>query len=647
MTEKHQDGLRPLLDGCRGAVREEIEAVRDDLERRGLADPVPAIAGARVTGSSSSHMYDWELPSGTYAIRVDDAVSIETESGSGIGVVVRFDTARNVLRVATDARLGTHPGPGLLTFDPTWMLEALDDRLEQIGKNPEQFHVVTALKMFGRVYPRVGEQRPEAIHTTGLNDSQVGALARVLGSDVQFIWGPPGTGKTRVLGHAGAALAEDGRVLIVATTNAAVDEAAARVATKLGPGAVEANRILRFGAGLLPGSDPALGIDVAVSRAERLRPGGLSRAIAELSSRLGLRREDDDSLAITAARVQAAARRTGDPTDAALATRVAAAYQAATRRVVESADVVLTTLARLAIRDELASLRFDSLLIDEASSATLPYALFAACLASRRVAIFGDFQQLPAVVQSRGELASEWMRRDIFQAAGVLGSDGGLPSPHDQLCSMLDQQYRMRPGIRALIGDLFYGGRLRDGRPEVENGADLVLVDTTGLDPRVIRRERSRQNDQHIEVILRVLELLGRQGIDDVAVVAPYRIQVRELRRLVRSRLGRAAPAGLEIATIHRFQGREKRVVVFDTVDAPPAGSWFLDERRNPDFPRMLNVALSRSRDLLVLIATVEGLRRTLPEEALLNRVVDLVKRDGVVVHGGNVRELNAAFVGR
>jgi len=87
--------------------------------------------------------------------------------------------------------------------------------------------------------------------------------------------------------------------------------------------------------------------------------------------------------------------------------------------------------------------------------------------------------------------------------------------------------------------------------------------------------------------------------------------------------------------------------VVFDTVDAPPDRSWFLDERRNPDFPRMLNVALSRSRDLLILVATVDGLRSTLPEEALLNRVVDRVRRDGVVVSGSSVRDLHSALGNR
>jgi superfamily I DNA and/or RNA helicase len=168
----------------------------------------------------------------------------------------------------------------------------------------------------------------------------------------------------------------------------------------------------------------------------------------------------------------------------------------------------------------------------------------------------------------------------------------------------------------------------------------LVMVDTAALEPRVTRPDGSRQNDVHIETLLQLLEALARRGEQDVAVVAPYRAQVRELRRLVRARLGRLAPTGLEIATIHRFQGREKGVVVFDTVDAPPGASWFLDERRNRDFPRMLNVALSRSRDRLIVVGTVEGLRRTLPEGALLNRVVERVCHEGTVVDAGKVGEL-------
>lgn len=640
MTASSDGPLIELLAGCRAAVREEIDAVRADLERRGLAAPVPATDGLRLSGALSG-LYEWRLPPGKYDVRVDDGVSIETERGAGIGRVVHHDRPRRTIRLSTEMSFGRHPGSAELTFDPSWLLEALDERLARLEEKPDGFHVGTVLRLFGADFARTGEADVEV--APGLNASQRLALRRVVGSQAQFVWGPPGTGKTLLLGHVAAALADEERVLVAATTNGAVDEAARQIATTLGRGAIEANRIVRFGADLVSGADPSLGVDAAVTRAEAVRPSALTRAIEELADRVGARLQPDASVGARAASVQAAARRSGDPADEALAGRVAAAYQGAVRRVVDEADVVLTTFARLAVREELGRPRFDALLVDEASTAPLPYVLFAAALARRRAAAFGDFQQLPAVVLSDGAHATRWMRRDIFRASGVLDSDDGLPSPKDRLCSMLREQYRMRPAIRTLVGDLFYGGRLRDGHIEPETDlspgarpADgiggLVMLDTTGLDPTVARPGGSRTNEAHLETLIQLLEALSRSGVADVGVVAPYRMQVRELRRRVRSRLGRLAPAGLEVATIHRFQGREKRVVVFDTVDAPPDRSWFLDERKNRDFPRMLNVALSRSRDLLVIVGTIDGLRRTLPEGALLNRVVERVCRDGVVL---------------
>lgn len=628
MTPDTEGPWFDLLAGCRAAVREEIDAVRADLERRGLAGPVHASGGVKAGGSGPAALYDWTLPPGKYGVRAEDAVTVETEGGGGLGTVVRFDPRRNVIRIATEARLGGHPGPADLTFDPTWLLEALDERLARMEDDPGDYHVDTALRLFGAGFAETGDAEVVP-RDEGLNPSQRDALRRVAGSQAQFVWGPPGTGKTRLLGETGAVLAAEGRILVAATTNAAVDEAAHRIGAALGPGAVEANRIIRFGAELTPGADVRLGAEAAVTRAENVRPTALTRAIDELAGRLGTRLVPDDPIGANLARVQAAARG-GDPGDEALAARAAGAYQAAVRRVLEQADVVLTTFARLAVREELATQRFDTLLIDEASAAPLPYVLFAAGLARRRAAAFGDFQQLPAVVMSGGPHARRWLRRDVFEASGVLDAAGGLPSPRDRLCSMLDEQYRMRPAIRALVGDLFYGGRLRDAGPGGEGG--LIMIDTAGLEPEVSRPEGSRLNEVHLETLLQLLEALAREGERDVAVVTPYRLQVRELRRRVRSRLGRLAPAELEIATIHRFQGREKRVVVFDTVDAPPDRSWFLDERRNPDFPRMLNVALSRSRDRLIVVGSIEGLRRTLPEDALLNRVVERVCRDGVVL---------------
>ena len=494
------------------------------------------------------------------------------------------------------------------------------------------------MRLFGARFPETGTRPPARAHLDGLNECQAGALGRILGSRTQLVWGPPGTGKTLLLGQAVHALSEEGRVLVLATTNVAVDEAARRVAGRMGVEAVSDGRIVRVGAGYSPSGDADLSVEAVVQRREERDPGRLSRLLGELEAELGIgRRAAASGILPRYGAVLARARAEANPGATTRAGHLTAELQRAGARVLAQADVVLTTFARLTLREDLWALRFQSLFVDEASTAPLPYLFAGACLASDRAVAVGDFQQLPSVVMSKGAEADRWLSRDIFRQSGSIDPEAGrpLPDPRDDLCAMLTEQYRMAPEIRELVSELFYGGRLTDApslseRPVVTS--PLVLVDTEALEPVVERAEGSRANAVHVEVLVQLLELLGRQGVSDVGVVTPYRLQARHIFRQVRSRLGRSAPGGLEVATIHRFQGREKAAVILDTVDAPPGGSWFLNERRNPDFPRLLNVALSRSRDSLILIGTAAGLEKTLPPDALLNRTLAMIRERGQVI---------------
>ncbi len=677
MDSTQVSALDVLLAGCGAAVEEEVLAVREDLRSRGIDAPIPASAGIRIDPGAAGLQYRWTLPAGRYVIRPEDAVRVETERGGGLGFVTAFDPAGPSVRVRLGEWLGPHPGPAQLTFDPTWLLEALAGRLREIGDEPDRFHPLTALRLFGEEYARTGRRPAPPGTDAGLDAAQRAALERAIGSEAQFVWGPPGTGKTRLLGHVVAVLSGRARVLVAATTNVAVDEAAGRIAARLGDVAIDENRLIRVGAEHSATGDPALSLAAALERAERREPGRLTRSLVELEGALLDRADRSETAGLSIperqARVVALAGRTGDEELLGRAVRLTGEIARTTRRTLDRADVIVTTFARLAGREDLAAQRFGAVVIDEAGAAPLPYALFAACLADGPAIAFGDFQQLPPVVTSRSPAAARWLSRDLFRQAGVVrgeheppsgrvvAGDGGgargrasipgLPSPDDQLCAMLDRQYRMRPRIRALVSDLFYGGRLLDA-PEVEegSGAALAVLDTTELRPEVERIDGSRENGVHLDVLLQALELLGRAGMHDVGLVTPYRAQTRHLARLARSRLGRLAPEGLEISTIHRFQGREKRVVILDTVDAPPGRSWFLDESRNAEFPRLLNVALSRSRDLLLVVGTMEGLRRTLPAGALLLRVLDRIAADGVRIDAsrmsGLVDLLNGAGAG-
>lgn len=72
----------------------------------------------------------------------------------------------------------------------------------------------------------------EAVRTKiDLPPKQVQALSRSLSQEVTFIWGPPGTGKTRITAAIIDSFIRDSKVvLLTAHTNAAVDEALAKLA---------------------------------------------------------------------------------------------------------------------------------------------------------------------------------------------------------------------------------------------------------------------------------------------------------------------------------------------------------------------------------------------------------------------------------
>jgi hypothetical protein len=637
--------LDELLAGCLRGLDEEIGAVRDQLAARGLAEPVH-VSGGHLAAATGAPVYEWRLPSARHEVRTNDAVRVVCEAGESTGFVTAVNRDTLQVRVTTSDWLGRLPAAALLEFDPTWLLASLRSRLEAVHGGPHRFNAATILRLFGRIPPAVGTREARRPDSRSLNEAQRAALERIVGSDVQFVWGPPGTGKTRLLGHAAAELAETGKVLVAAVTNGAVDEAARRVAEALGPGAVGGNRLVRVGAELSRTGDRALSLEAALER--RLAGGRLPAAIEQLEREAGVRAPPKRPAMlqrVRLARVMAAAQKVGDREIVETAAALARDLHLRAILALREAEVVLTTFARLALWDELAALRFEALLIDEASAAPLPYVALAASRTSGTTVAIGDFQQLPAVVCSRGEEASRWLGRDLFRETGIVEGRAGeisLPSPRDKLCAMLYEQYRMAPSIRRLVSELFYGGRLRDA-PEMADrprlAAPLVLVDTEEVGSAVTRAEGSRTNPAHVRLVLRLLEDLAGCGIADVAVVAPYRLHVRKLWEAARDQLGQAAPAGLEIATIHRFQGREKSVVVLDTVDAPPGVSWFLNEDRNADLPRLINVALSRARDALVMVGTVAGLRRTLPPDALINRLVATVAEQG--------RAIGASDLGR
>jgi len=504
-----------------------------------------------------------------------------------------------------------------LSTDPSFLLEQLLERLAELGEDASDL----PLALFGFRQPELGAPAGD-LDDDSANEFQLDALRAVLERDVTYVWGPPGTGKTTTLALIAEHLVRRGmRVLAVASTNVAVDNAVLKVAERLaGSGSV-----VRFGTPQLAALREPAGLagatrgnlmqtmplpfdtdvipdsNLILSEAKDLASGPTGKILR------GRAAQNDIGVTVVSPK------RLPDPRE-----------EAARQRALRRAAVLGATLSRLALSPDVAASGFDAVLLDEASAAPLPSAFFAASLARAKVVALGDPKQLPPVALSSRPAARRWLQRDVFAQAGL--------DDDDPRAVLLREQYRMHPSIARVANELVYGGRLIDATRDGSHCEAVRLLDTSGEGGRCIRLDGSRQNELHAGLAIEAASQLLTEiesGPDErpVAIITPYRAQSRLIWRMLRdARLDRR----VDVGTVHRFQGLERQAVVFDTVEAAPERpAPFLCGGYGSEAMRLINVAITRARSRLVLIANLDHLRRSLRRDSTLLGLLELVREGG------------------
>src|SRR5262249_16094547 len=142
--------------------------------------------------------------------------------------------------------------------------------------------VSLALTLFGKRPHRRTASSLRGDHTA-LNPSQRAAVQLCSDSELAFIWGPPGTGKTAPLAHViEELLAQDKRILVPSTRNGAIDQILAKLAAR--PwflAAIEAGTVVRLGRS----EDETFGAELAdiVGRAQGKHRSSVDRLRARIA----------------------------------------------------------------------------------------------------------------------------------------------------------------------------------------------------------------------------------------------------------------------------------------------------------------------------------------------------------------------------
>ncbi|PZC74450.1 hypothetical protein B5X24_HaOG207853 [Helicoverpa armigera] len=429
--------------------------------------------------------------------------------------------------------------------------------------------------------------------TRTLNPSQLTAVsssvAAALGDkpSIQMVQGPPGTGKSSVICaivmtyfyNAQVKKQQNrGKILICATSNAAVDGLVIRLLNlRQSLPKSERFRMVRVG------REEAMHPEAANISSQQLAkrdlgrinsdqppaPAGLNEEILHIEAKINMWKtqaqdaKDQSRVAYCQGRVddlmkRMALLRTGSGR-ACGAEAVRPEQLAHTeRRIIEGADIVVTTLAS-AQNYKMKGLkrRIALCIIDEAGQVMEPETLVPLTLDVTRLTLIGDPQQLPGFICSQ-RAKRHGLNESLFSRLSSCTEQwpGGSP------VVLLNQQYRMQPDIADYPSRAFYDGRIISvppTRPDIDIPAYNIISISSGDKGQGLSGANELEAWGVSRLVAALLRRLRARRLR-LAVITPYNAHKDLIKRHLRTlQLG---DNQVEVNTVDSFQGQERDVVV-------------------------------------------------------------------------------------
>lgn len=398
---------------------------------------------------------------------------------------------------------------------------------------------------------------------TGLGYEDAYSMKENLPSNLEFVFGPPGTGKTTYL--ANNILIpfmkdnQDLRVLVLTPTNKAADVITSKIMEGMGSDTSYENWLVRFG---ITASEEIEGSPVYHDKTFDIRQF--------------------------------------------------------------SRNVTITTIARFPYdffmpegeRLYLQNLSWDYIVIDEASMIPIVNIIYPIYKKTpKKFIIAGDPFQIEPVTT-----VDMWADENIYTLVNLKSFVNPETEPMQYKVTSLTTQYRSIPEIGSVFSQFTYGGILQHHR-DSSTRRDLHLKELMDIEPlniikfpvskyeSIYKAKRLKGTTPYqvysaiftMEYVCFLAEKLAENNSGEqfrIGVVAPYKAQASLIDKLMSST---NLPDGIDaqVGTIHGFQGDECDIIM--AVLNPPPGISSSD-RLFLNKQNILNVAISRARDYLFLI---------------------------------------------
>lgn len=515
------------------------------------------------------------------------------------GRVVGQEPDGGVLYVAFDSEVLEDDLPATLAIDRAFLLHGLADSLERLDAVPRLADPL--LKSSGRAITIARRESGEVA-------SVLGALPAPW---TRFLWGPPGAGKTYAIGHLIITLLTKeptSQILLVAPSNLAVDVAVEQILAQpdkefLSRLLIE-RQILRYG---YPRKRNIL------EQAELQGPteqNALTSEIKRISNNIAhAERARESEMALSVLRSELLSK------------------QEELRRVVEAhikeCRVVATTTAMAYLPSSpISKMTWDTVLVDEVTMIPPATCLFLSSLAERRFLLAGDPRQLGPIYQEESNSDRQdfdWMGRDVFDLAGLSHGEGEKRQivTTDARLSRITSQRRctgqiwkqvahLYPSVESLVNESL-ANRLQNLPPHSGQGLVVLDVGESHNEAHCEKLHSSWRNEFTADLAMEVASAIIAESslpIPSIAIITPYRAQVRLLAQRIREEQRSGSPLGSSstAGTIHQFQGSEADIVIFDLVDGEGRAKLGKLMRGDAGF-RLATVAVTRARGKCIVIA--------------------------------------------
>ncbi|MBE6183185.1 DEAD/DEAH box helicase [Heyndrickxia ginsengihumi] len=570
---------------------------------------------------SRSETYNYFFESSYYLnIPIGSLVKIKWGSEKISGRIISSEGKTIIIEL--QEFIGDDVSDVYINHDPWELLEHLIDRLNELKKNKKKR--IRIKRLMNPTMP--------AKHPIGKMKNHVHELVlRSKYNPVTYVWGPPGTGKTYTLSRVAAhQYFKQKRILILSHSNHAVNVLMHTLLEYIKrKERYHAGDIIRYGS-QLEANNQQLSMQQLI---EKQDPDLIKKREQLLFEKNGLQqllissysKRDSEALLEIEAKLA----------------KIMMKIRNKEMNLLKEAYVVGTTLAKAATEQAIYEKNFDIVIVDEASMAYVPQIAFAASL-GKRIIVCGDFKQLPPIASSHSLMVNEWLKKDIFITSGVADTvnDGEL-HPH---LFLLKQQRRMHPDISSFTNKYIYYSLVDDHQSVLQTRQAIadhapfetyasILVNTSGSGHYCIKEAgtNSRINIWQLLLSFQMIHEAYLSGVRSIGYVTPYRAQAALMSSLIDDLYeNEKMTADIISATVHRFQGSERDMMVFDIVDsAPYARPSFLLSGKESE--KLINVAMTRTKGKFIHVANTDFVHHLRADQTLKKLVQFQMKHQRVI----------------